>query len=156
MLLFQLLSLWIFIYAWFPFKKLNLGHRINAPPSYCNMLRLLAHILGQKQVWIGDDGKLWLAVVYGCPQVTSQSKGYVDTAGLGPWITTDPSNEQQTGRCTQPPVSQGSRLLRDRLQWSPIKMSFIILNFSWQLSQRFLLDCDDCNARISKDQGKEY
>lgn len=58
MLLFQLLSLWIFIYAWFPFKKLNLGHRINAPPNYCNMLRLLAHILGQKQVWIGDDGKL--------------------------------------------------------------------------------------------------
>lgn len=66
------------------------------PVNYCNMLTLLAHILGQKQVWIGDDGKLWLAVVYGCPQVTSQSKGYVETAGLGPWITTDPSNEQQT------------------------------------------------------------
>lgn len=34
--------------------------------NYYNMLTLLAHILGQKQVWIGDDGEERLAVVYGC------------------------------------------------------------------------------------------
>lgn len=86
------------------------------------MLTLLEHILVQKQVWIGDDGEARPAVVYGCTcrmplqQPTIQTKGDIEgcvgreTAGLEALNNHWPLSTRP-GRCTQPPVSQGSRLL---------------------------------------------
>lgn len=48
------------------------AHAMSFPVNYSNMLTVLAHTSGRKQVWIGDDGKASPVVVYGCP--SSQTK----------------------------------------------------------------------------------
>lgn len=37
------------------------------PGNYCNTPTFVAHIRGEKQVWIGDDGEASVVVVHGCP-----------------------------------------------------------------------------------------
>ncbi len=138
--LFQLLSLWLLIHEWraslFSFWEINLikrplslthTHRERESVCVVNVLpgQLLwyaytfsSHIRSKTGVdwwwrWGMTSSSLWLHM--DAPQAASQTKGYGETAGSGALNNHWPRSSTP-GRCTQPPVSQGSRLLGGGLQ----------------------------------------